>query len=74
MLRLMRSRTYRQLLTQIQDLHDRASSQKRGRLTAEYRITKALDLLRDQDTGPSPRLTVALTSDSQFTAALAAMG
>ncbi|MGW6247932.1 hypothetical protein [Streptomyces roseolus] len=69
MLRLMRSRTYRQLLTQIQDLHDRASSQERGRLAAEYRITQALDLLRDQDTELSTRLAAALTSNGQFTAA-----
>ncbi|MFC9734290.1 hypothetical protein ACFWGM_33740 [Streptomyces roseolus] len=69
MLRLIRTRTHRQLLTHIQELHDRASNQERGRLAAEYRITQALELLKAEDTELSTRLADALTRDGQFTVA-----
>lgn len=69
MLRLIRTRTHRQLLTHIQELHDRASSQERGRLAAEYRITQTLELLKTEDSELSTRLADALTGDSQFTVA-----
>ncbi|MFF5638259.1 hypothetical protein [Streptomyces sp. NPDC012825] len=69
MFRLIRTRTHRRLLTRIQELHDRASSQERGRLAAEYRITQALDLLKAEDTELSTRLADALTGDGIFTVA-----
>ncbi|MFD9242034.1 hypothetical protein ACFV0D_08890 [Streptomyces sp. NPDC059556] len=69
MLRLIRTRTHRQLLSQIQELHDRAASQERGRLAAEYRITQALQVLEGEDTELSTRLSDALTGDGQFTVA-----
>ncbi|MEU4954320.1 hypothetical protein [Streptomyces lavendulae] len=69
MLRLILPRTYRRLLTHIQELHDRATSQKRGRLAAEYRITQALEILKTEDTELSTRLSDALTGDGQFTVA-----
>ncbi|MFJ5142733.1 hypothetical protein [Streptomyces sp. NPDC088707] len=69
MLRLMRTRTHRQLATHIQELHDRASNQERGRLAAEYRITQALELLKAEETELSTRLAYALTGDGIFTVA-----
>ncbi|MFB9608626.1 hypothetical protein ACFFTQ_37305 [Streptomyces roseofulvus] len=69
MLRLIRTRTLRELRTHVQELHDRAASQERGRLAAEYRITQALELLRTEDTELSTRLSDALTGDGQFTVA-----
>ncbi|MFB7828168.1 hypothetical protein [Streptomyces hydrogenans] len=69
MFRVIRTRTYRELHTHVQELHDRAASQERGRLAAEYRITQALDLLRAEDTELSTRLSDALTGDGQFTIA-----
>ncbi|MFC8270398.1 hypothetical protein ACFUIZ_32460 [Streptomyces cinereoruber] len=67
MLRLIRTRTYRELHTHVQELHDRATSQERGRLAAEYRITQALQILQDEDTELSTRLSATLTSDGRFT-------
>lgn len=69
MLRLIRARTHRQLLSQIQELHDRADNRERGRLAAEYRITQALEILKTEDTELSTRLSDALTGDGQFTVA-----
>ncbi|MEU8764353.1 hypothetical protein [Streptomyces sp. FR1] len=69
MLRLIRTRTYRELHTHVQELHDRAASQERGRLAAEYRITQALQILQGEDTELSTRLSDALTGDGQFTIA-----
>ncbi|MFH9959005.1 hypothetical protein ACH4OX_32980 [Streptomyces roseolus] len=69
MLRVIRTRTYRELHTHVQELHDRAASQERGRLAAEYRIAQALDLLKTEDSELSTRLADALTGDGQFTVA-----
>ncbi|MEW5627212.1 hypothetical protein AB1388_11655 [Streptomyces hydrogenans] len=70
MFRVIRTRTYRELLTHVQELHDRAASQECGRLAAEYRITQALQILQGEDTDLSTRLSDALTGDGQFTVAV----
>ncbi|OKJ45960.1 hypothetical protein AMK27_39915 [Streptomyces sp. CB02009] len=62
MFRLIRTRTRRQLLTHIQELHDRASSQQRRRQAAEHRIAEALKILEADDSELSTRLSSVLTA------------
>ncbi|MFI8769517.1 hypothetical protein ACIGN6_32060 [Streptomyces sp. NPDC053792] len=64
----MRTRTYRQRLTHIKELRDRASNQERGRLTAEYRVAQDLKILKAEDTeltalGRPPRLAAQIIAE-----------
>ncbi|TLS44925.1 hypothetical protein FE633_17415 [Streptomyces montanus] len=61
--RIIRTRTNRQLNTAIQELHDRAESERRWRLTTEQRIERALALLEGQDTDLAARLRAVLQGD-----------
>jgi len=63
MFRILRTRTNRQLNTAIQELYDRAESERRQRLTAEQRIQRALALLEGQDTDMAARLRAVLQGD-----------
>ncbi|MEU3051318.1 hypothetical protein ABZ705_33330 [Streptomyces sp. NPDC006984] len=63
MFRIIRTRTNRQLNTAIQELHERAESERRRRLTAEQRIERALALLEGQDTDTAARLRAVLQGD-----------
>ncbi|MFJ1733273.1 hypothetical protein [Streptomyces sp. NPDC088254] len=60
---IFRTRTNRQLNTAIQELHERAESERRRRLTAEQRIERALALLEGQDTDTAARLRAVLQGD-----------
>ncbi|MFI1408843.1 hypothetical protein ACH4Y0_02720 [Streptomyces sp. NPDC020707] len=63
MFRIVRTRTYRQLNTATQVLHDRAESERRQHLTAGQRVERALELLQGQDTDLAARLRAVLQGD-----------
>ncbi|WP_330335771.1 hypothetical protein OHS33_39695 (plasmid) [Streptomyces sp. NBC_00536] len=62
---ILSTRKNRELNITIQNLHDRAESNRRWHLEAEQRIEKAMELLEGQDTEQAQQLRAALKGGEQ---------